>query len=444
MTNPPSLTRRLIMGLGGATLLVWVFAPTIAALKLYEVVNVLSDNLLELHAKSLEPTLIDVLNGEPNSDYIAGVPGHAPSFENNWTMWYQVRNRDGKVLIYSPENPPFPSAPLPEGFSYTATDRWYTLKMDDGNTLHMAQPLSIRHKAIMDAAVSLFLPILVFLPFSVTLSWIVFRRSLAPIEVLRREIGLRDGGNLSLMGSSGLPAELAPIAASVDRLLERLRTTLEAEREFATNSAHELRTPIAGAFAQMQRLVAELPQGSAKMRARGVERSLLSLSCFVEKLLQLARAESGIGIADQAIDLVRTVQLEIEDFRKKPHYAGRLILDVDGCPALMRKVDVDAFAFPLRNLIENALTHGLPDAPITISVRSDGTIAIANAGPAVPPSDLENLTKRFWRGATPAAGSGLGLHIANMFIERMGARLEFASPARGREDGFEAIIRFPE
>ncbi|TIX53362.1 MAG: ATP-binding protein, partial [Mesorhizobium sp.] len=46
--------------------------------------------------------------------------------------------------------------------------------------------------------------------------------------------------------------------------------------------------------------------------------------------------------------------------------------------------------------------------------------------------------------ATPAAGSGLGLHIANMVIQRIGGSLELASPARGRNDGFEAIIRIPQ
>ncbi|TGS51826.1 response regulator receiver protein, partial [Mesorhizobium sp. M3A.F.Ca.ET.201.01.1.1] len=94
-------------------------------------------------------------------------------------------------------------------------------------------------------------------------------------------------------------------------------------------------------------------------------------------------------MADHAIDLVRSVRLEIDDLRKKPQYAGRLHLNVDGCTTLMRKVDVDAFGILLRNLIENALIHGLPTVPTTVSVQTDGTIAIANAGPVVPLPDLE-------------------------------------------------------
>jgi two-component system OmpR family sensor kinase len=61
----------------------------------------------------------------------------------------------------------------------------------------------------------------------------------------------------------------------------------------------------------------------------------------------------------------------------------------------------------------------------------------------VPGAELQALTKRFKRGATTATGAGLGLAIAAMLIQRMGANLELASPARGRENGFEAIIRIP-
>ncbi|RWC01631.1 MAG: HAMP domain-containing histidine kinase [Mesorhizobium sp.] len=442
MTNSNSMTRKLISWLGGATLLVWIAAPTIAAFIFCNNVNESSDDLLQASAEYREPELIKVLNGKHVDQY----NNHLPTYKKYWTYREQVINKYGVVLISEPEEgqQPFPDAPLSNGFWGNADYRVYTEEIQDGVYHQLAEPLDGRRTTIAKGAHFVFLPTLVLLPFSLAVWWIVIRRSLRPIEVLRQQIGSRDGGNLSPMDLGDFPAELAPIAASVNRLLDRLRAALEAEREFAANSAHELRTPIAGSIAQMQRLVAELPNGSAKMRARGIEQALSSLGRLVEKVLQLAQAESGVGMADHAIDLVRSVRLEIDDLRKKPQYAGRLHLNVDGCTTLMRKVDVDAFGILLRNLIENALIHGLPTVPTTVSVQTDGTIAIANAGPVVPLPDLEGLTKRFSRGATPAAGSGLGLHIANMVIQRIGGSLELASPARGRNDGFEAIIRIPQ
>ncbi|GLS32305.1 two-component sensor histidine kinase [Mesorhizobium albiziae] len=437
------MTRRLMLWLGGATLLFWVCAAPIGALVMREEFDEVFDSALQRNAQRLMPLVIDDLFQRAHSHDPRRIGNLAPEHKEYFT--YQVRDRVGRVLLpsHGALAQSFDDAPLRHGFWETATHCIYTEEVVSGTLfLQIADPLDHRREAAMEGALSLFVPILLLAPLSMAVIWVVIRRSLAPIEVLRQEIGARDGGNLSPIGMIGLPVELDTIAASVDRLLERLRTALDAEREFAANSAHELRTPIAGALAQTQRLVAELPQGAAKARARGIETSLSSLAHLVEKLLQLARAESGIGIADHAIDLVPTIRLVVDDFGRKPENAGRLILDIDGCATLIRKVDVDAFAIVLRNLIENALIHGLPDTPTTVSVRIDGTIAIANAGPGVPIPELQEVTKRFRRGATTiAAGSGLGLPIAAMLIQRMGASLELASPARGREDGFEAIIR---
>lgn len=136
------------------------------------------------------------------------------------------------------------------------------------------------------------------------------------------------------------------------------------------------------------------------------------------------------------VDLVEWVRLNVDCLLKKPWFAGRIILNVDGCPTLKRNAYMTQWAWlVLEPLLENALTHGLQDTPATVSVRADGTIAIINAGPVVPPSDLEAITR--------TAGSGEGLLLAKCAIKKIGGSLEFASPASGREDGFEAIIRIP-
>jgi two-component system OmpR family sensor kinase len=437
------MTRRLMLWLGGATLLLWVSAAACGAFVMREEFDEVFDSALQETAQRLMPLVVDDLFQRAHSPDPLRMGDGAPEHEEYLT--YQVRDREGRLLLRSHDAPAHPfDAPLRDGFWDTATHRIYTEEAVTSTLfLQIADPLDHRREATMEGALSLVLPLLVLAPLSMTVTWIFIRRSLAPIDVLRQEIGARDGGNLSPIGMVGFPVELDTIAASVDRLLERLRIALDAEREFAANSAHELRTPIAGALAQTQRLIAELPQGAAKARARGIETSLSRLGHIVEKLIQLARAESGIGVADHAIDLVPTVRLVVEDFGRKPENAGRLALDLEGCTALIRKVDVDALAIVLRNLIENALIHGQPDAPVTVSIRDEGSIAITNTGPVVPPPELRALTERFKRGATTAAGSGLGLAIAAMLIERMGASLELASPARGRQGGFEAIVRLP-
>jgi two-component system OmpR family sensor kinase len=228
----------------------------------------------------------------------------------------------------------------------------------------------------------------------------------------------------------------------VNLLLQRVRATIDAEREFATHSAHELRTPLAGALAQTQRLLAELPDDALKARARNIERALVKLGHTSEKLLQLARAEAGLGQAAVMTDLRYVLDLVIGDYKRNLGATQRLVYASSTKP-LMRMVDVDALGIVVGNLIENAVVHGEPGGRIVISIDDKGIIGIASDGPALSATDLEGLKLRFRRGTTSAKGSGLGLAIADTMVRQMGGVLELLSPASGRVDGFEARILLP-
>lgn len=175
-------------------------------------------------------------------------------------------------------------------------------------------------------------------------------------------------------GRSALPRELQPIAISVNLLMMRLKTALEAEREFASNSAHELRTPIAGALAQTQMLISELGDSANRHRAGQIEASLIKLSHLAEKLLQLSRAEAGIGISDRIMDLNQVLDMVLLDFWRSMSDPERLVLHRPEGPRLIGPFSEDAFAIVLRNLIENALLHGRKDEPVEVSLDGEGRV----------------------------------------------------------------------
>ncbi|CDX18419.1 hypothetical protein MPL3356_270098 [Mesorhizobium plurifarium] len=95
------------------------------------------------------------------------------------------------------------------------------------------------------------------------------RRSLAPTEVRRQESGLRDGGNLSLNGLSGLTAELSPSRIPPNGFSSAWKAP-RCRKRVRRDSVHELRSPIIGSLAQIQRLLSEVRQGLARTADCGV------------------------------------------------------------------------------------------------------------------------------------------------------------------------------
>lgn len=436
------MTRQLILLLTAATIVFWLAAVGIGASVMRSEFDEVFDSALKETSARLLPLLVE--------DLFRRAPGGLPrrigfaGAEGDEYLTYQLRDPSGKVLLHSHSAEPVPfDVPLKQGYADTATHRVYTETAVSGSLfLQVADPLEHRREAVAESVGSLFVPLALLIPLSVAAIWLLVRRTLSPIEELRSQIGARDGTNLAPLRTTEMPPELGSIAHSVDHLLERLRAALDSEREFAANSAHELRTPIAGALAQTQRLLHELPEGPARRRAREVEKALSGLSHLAEKLLQMARADSGIGLSEKPVDLVPVVAMIVKDFQRGRTAATRLRVDLGEKP-LMRRVDVDAFGIALRNLVENALKHGASNEPVIVSVRQPGIISVANAGPPVPPAELAILMKRFRRGQTSASGSGLGLAIAATLVDRMGGRLDLLSPALEATDGFEARISLP-
>ncbi len=442
MTRSRSIIRPLIAALTGVLVVFWLGAIGLGISVMRSEFDEIFDNALEETTERLlaivqEGRLANVQQGEQ--------PHRAPSTPSKQEyLIYQVRSSDGAVVFHSKDAPVEPfDVPLTVGFHDTDKYRFYTAMSVDGSLfLQTADRFGHRREAVRESAVTMLIPLAALLPLSLILMTWIARRAVDPINRLREAISEKDGGNLSPVKTGEIPRELNPIGQSVNLLLERVRATIDAEREFATNSAHELRTPVAGALAQTQRLLSELPDAAMKGRARNIETALLKLKRTSEKLLQLARADAGLGQAAATSELGQVLDLIVQDYRRNPAIGHRLAYNAPADP-LIRAVDVDAFGIVVSNLIENAVLHGTPGGTIEVCVNGDGSVSIANDCTLVSANDLAGLKSRFRRGKTSAGGAGLGLAIADTIVRQMRGVLELQSPASGRTQGFEARIVLP-
>ncbi len=349
-----------------------------------------------------------------------------------------VRDAQGRELLQS-SDADLMRIPrdLPPGFHTSDRLRTYTETAVRGTLfVTTAEELGHRQAAVRRAVAALIWPLAALAPIALLGAWLSIRLTLRPVVAFRQAIEARGRGNLTPVGAEGLPDEIAPVAASVNALIERLRGALEAERSFTANSAHELRTPIAAALAQTQRLIAELPEGPAQARARSIAAALKRLSRLSEKLLQLAKAEGGGVLAETRTSLAPALRLVIADIDRQTDRGEDLAVSISPAGGPVSDLDPDAFAILARNLIENALKHGAPDAPVRVRL-TDSLFEVSNRGPVVPPGQLARLARPFERGATQAEGAGLGLAIAAAICRGAGLTLDLASPVPDEADGFQ-------
>ncbi|RCK42547.1 ATP-binding protein [Thalassospira profundimaris] len=462
------LTRRLTLMLS----LFWLAGSVLAGFTMYHEMEEAFDNSLVSTAYRYAPLIDDYLKGHKGGGAREVLPSpakgeirkdddaddHADDHGDDRGdgdgdeelgedyLMYHVLDGGGRLLLrsFNAREHPF-TVPLVEGFYDDEDYRIYTAELLGGQRIiQVAEPLEHRREALFESVVAQFLPIALLIPAVIVGIILGVRQGLVPVQRVRDEIEARGEGNLTPIEQEEAPEEITTIVLAVNSLMGKLEAALNVERSFTANSAHELRTPIAVALAQTQRLVLELPEGhESRKRALQTEASLKRLSRLAEKLLQLARAEAGGGFSPTGHNqnLGSTLALVVDDLVRSGADGGAIRFDGEDIDGLEANIDLDAFAICLRNLIENALKYGGTDEPVEIRVVDRHIIQVSNGGPVVATGNLDDLKTRFKRSHNGGDGSGLGLAIVDAIARNTKSELNLYSPRPGKTDGFMAELR---
>lgn len=442
MRWPDSLQYRLALAIGTGLALVWIATSWLTASQLRAEMNRVFDSALEETAQRILPlAVIDIIERDEEgiSQRISTLRAHDEHFT------YLVRDAQGRVLMRSHGSqdevfPPYDGM----GFRQTATHRlYYDAAMRESITIAVAEPLSSRAMAARETQITLASPLLIIIPLSFLGVFAIVRLSLNSVLRFRDRLIRRGAGDLSPIASGELPEEIRPLAEGLNQLLYRLNEAFQAERSFAANAAHEIRTPIAAALALAQRLIKESADPAVIERVEDIQTSLKRLNRLSDKLMQLARAEGGQLRRDAPVDIRPVLRILVTDFtRISVSSRNDIDLQMPDEPVLS-DIDIDAFTILCRNLIENAVRHGVPGSAVQVRLERNGALRVSNDGPVITPEDLDRLTARFERGNAKSVGSGLGLSIVRTIVNGIGGSLVLASPRVGHTDGFEATVRLP-
>lgn len=448
MKSPASIRFRTAVALSLGVTLLWLATALVTArLLTAEMAEVFDSALQETGQRILQLAVIDVLGRDED-----GTPQQVTALNTHDEYFtYLVRDPAGQILLSSHRADPaqFPSLDaggFAGGFHQNQNFRYYQETAVQGTIiLTIAEPVAHRKSVSRELAVGLAVPILLVIPLSVLAIAYGVGFGLRPLAQLRQHLARRDAHDLAPLPMTPLPSELKPIAGTLNQLFQRLSAAFASERSFASNAAHELRTPLAGAIAQIQRLKQQTREAETARRAEDIEATLKRLTRLSERLMQLARAE-GAQLAATPQDLGAVMRLVVEDFTRAPN-GGGIELTTPTAPVVV-PLDPDAIAIVARNLIENAQRHGTAgqDGTIRVTVTGDGWLHVENDCAAIPADDLAKLSTRFVRGSPDPGGndhggSGLGLAIVHTIAERLHAPMILTSPLAGKTRGFRASIQ---
>lgn len=311
----------------------------------------------------------------------------------------------------------------------TGNARWRVFGLQQaGQVIQVAQPMQVRDRLALAAALRTVAPFLLMLPILGLLIWLVVGRGLRPLEAVARAVSTRTAVALDPLPEHGAPAEVRPLLCALNDLLKRLERALQAQREFIADAAHELRTPLAALSLQMQ--LAERA-GDATARADafselkgGLQRATHSL----QQLLTLARQEPGSG--ERPRWRVNLGELAAQVIADQLPLAEARQIDLGATPSVRAGVldgDEEALRILVGNLVSNALRYTPPGGKVDVSSGADDTgvfIEVCDSGPGIPVDERERVFDRFYRRAQSSEpGSGLGLAIVKAIADRHGARI---------------------
>ncbi len=278
----------------------------------------------------------------------------------------------------------------------------------------------------------------------------VLDRGLAPLNQLGARLERIEFESLATerLPLHNQPRELHPIIQAFNALLERLAASWSRQSAFADGVAHELRTPITLINGYAQSLQRQgVVSGEPRRQLALIQSEAERMARMVTDLLDLARDDAGrLELQRQALD---PEQLLLEAYERLAGHAGgrlRLLPPGDGEELELAEVCGDPHRLQqcLTNLVENALKYAPPGSPIEL-LATGSTCAVhlhvRDRGPGVPEPERQRIFERFVRGSAAAgcSGSGLGLSVVRLLMERMGGAVEVAEAPEGGAD-FQLVL----
>jgi two-component system OmpR family sensor kinase len=350
------------------------------------------------------------------------------------------------------------NAGMPLQLSTTLSDGLHTLDVGNepfrvlvkttvsGERIAVAQETGVRDEIARDSALRTLMPFLILVPVLLLIVADLVRKMFRPIAALSTEIDQRAEQELHPVEEEHLPVEVRPFVVAINRLLTRVAQSMDAQRRFVADAAHELRSPLTAISLQAERLAdAEMPDLARERLAtlqRGIERGRKLL----DQLLTLAKAQATPDLPQSPVSVQSIYRRVLEDLMPLAE-AKRIDIGVEGAQdaqVLVSELDMIAV---VKNLLDNAIRYTLEGGRVDLSVtilEVRAVLRIQDNGPGIPLAERERVFDPFYRTlGSDQVGSGLGLSIVKTISGRIGAEIQLGFSDEVKGSGLCVRILIP-
>jgi two-component system sensor histidine kinase QseC len=444
-----SLRRRLLLLLVGSLVLVWGAMLVVGYDEAREEVHELADARLQQGARTLLVLDLKRLARLAGANAIREAdPGNgADRGDGAQPLEFQVWGGTGEPLLASSGAPPAAHRPEEGYATRTIAGRdWRSYSVYDGRHAYQVtvlEPIDIREHPIRDMAEHMGQVLVWALPLLAMLVWLSVRHGLKPLAQLSDAVSARDAGNLEPIRPQRVAAEVESLISALNDLLARLARSLDRERAFTADAAHELRTPLAAIKVQAEVALGAEDEATRRHAIGQVIEGVNRTTHLAEQLLLLARLEHADMNSRQAVELGR---LAAERIAQRAGDATARSIDVELAaePGCVLAGDPATLAILIDNLLDNAIKYGNAGGHVAVTLRREARgllLMVADDGAGVAEADRAHLRNRFFRAEGNASpGSGLGLSIVEKIAAAHGGAVGIGAGLAGH--GLGVTVRF--
>ena len=294
----------------------------------------------------------------------------------------------------------------------------------------VAQLIEVRDEVAQESAIATIIPFMVLIPVLLILVSYLIREMFKPVTTIAIDLDKRSEQDLHAIDETNLPSEILPFVVAINRMLTRVDQSVEQQRRFVADAAHEMRTPLTALSLQLERLEAVEMSEQAKQRLSTLKNGLERTRLLLNQLLAFARAQQVNNEGKTEVSVQHVIRRVLEDLMP---LADAKHIDIGVVGEFDATLSVQEFdlAALIKNLVDNAI-HYTPDGgKIDLSLARNLEkiiLKIIDTGPGIPEADRERVFDPFYRVlGNQQTGSGLGLSIVKTIATRIGAKIELSS-----------------